>query len=308
MLWKQELFFFLSYVWLCWIFFLICRTAVKQSMATTPIFVWISSVLESKDADCLLRVEICCVFHVHFLWMDALHRSTIHVANLLSVIAWLCSACISVSPIAADSQFYPRSQCWSFQKIRPSSACYEERTPLTSGLESADVVSGFLTEHNRFSIFLCCFVQHPGPCRGHNVFTAHRHLRERTVSHSCQSPACLFVHSQRSRLTGAQLLSIKGNIRSACTGHCQLVEWHTVEPVLATTWQKRPPENCGHTISVPSIRGFKCTDSVLENATTWEMRIADTKGRPKASIQPEKSDHMRQIERKALFCLSNFPS
>ena len=36
------------------------------------------------------------------------------------------------------------------------------------------------------------------------------------------------------------------------------------------------------------------------------MRIADTKGRPKASIQPEKSDHIRQIERKALFCLSNF--
>ena len=80
----------------------------------------------------------------------------------------------------------------------------------------------------------------------------------------------------------------------------------TVEPVLATTWQKRPPENCGHTISVPSIRGFKCTDSVLENATTWEMRIADTKGRPKASIQPEKSDHKSQIERKALFSLSNF--
>ena len=26
---------------------------------------------------------------------------------------------------------------------------------------------------------------------------------------------------------------------------------NTVEPVLATTWQKRPPENCGHTISVP---------------------------------------------------------
>ena len=36
------------------------------------------------------------------------------------------------------------------------------------------------------------------------------------------------------------------------------------------------------------------------------MRIADTKGRPKASIQPEKSDHIRQIERKALFYLSNF--
>ena len=80
----------------------------------------------------------------------------------------------------------------------------------------------------------------------------------------------------------------------------------TVEPVLATTWQKRPPENCGHTISVPSICGFKCTECVLENATTWEMRIADTKGRPKASIQPEKSDHTRQIERKALLCLSKF--
>ena len=36
------------------------------------------------------------------------------------------------------------------------------------------------------------------------------------------------------------------------------------------------------------------------------MRIADTKGRPKASTQPEKSDHTRQIERKALLCLSKF--
>ena len=76
--------------------------------------------------------------------------------------------------------------------------------------------------------------------------------------------------------------------------------------VLQSNLSLRPPENCGHTISVPSIRGFKCTDSVLENATTWEMRIADTKGRPKASIQPEKSDHIRQIERKALFSSSNF--
>ena len=38
----------------------------------------------------------------------------------------------------------------------------------------------------------------------------------------------------------------------------------------------RPPENCGHAFSVPSILGFKCTECVLENATTWEMRIADT--------------------------------
>ena len=82
----------------------------------------------------------------------------------------------------------------------------------------------------------------------------------------------------------------------------------TVEPVLATTWQKRPPEICGHTISVPWIHGFKCTECVLENATTWEMRIADTEGRPKASIQPAKSDHIRKIERKTLFWLSNFPS
>ena len=80
----------------------------------------------------------------------------------------------------------------------------------------------------------------------------------------------------------------------------------TVEPVLATTWQKRPPENCGHTISVPRIHGFKCTECVLENATTWEMRIADTKGRPKASIQPAKCDHIRNIERKTLFRSSNF--
>ena len=64
--------------------------------------------------------------------------------------------------------------------------------------------------------------------------------------------------------------------------------WVTVEPVLATTWQKRPPENCGHTISVPWIHGFKCTECVLEIATTWEMRIADTEGRPKALIQPAK--------------------
>ena len=47
----------------------------------------------------------------------------------------------------------------------------------------------------------------------------------------------------------------------------------------------------------------------LKMATTWEMRIADTKGRPKASIQPAKSDHIRKIERKTLFfdCLT-FPS
>ena len=80
----------------------------------------------------------------------------------------------------------------------------------------------------------------------------------------------------------------------------------TVEPVLTTTWQKRPPENCGHANSVPSIRGFKCTECVLENATTWEMRIADTGGRPKASIQPGKSDHIRQIKRKTLFQSSSF--
>ena len=36
------------------------------------------------------------------------------------------------------------------------------------------------------------------------------------------------------------------------------------------------------------------------------MRIADTEGRPKASIQPGKSDHIRQIERKTLFQSSNF--
>ena len=83
---------------------------------------------------------------------------------------------------------------------------------------------------------------------------------------------------------------------------------NTVEPVLATTWQKRPPENCGHTISVPLIRGFKCTECVFENATTWQMRIADTEGRPKASIQPAKSDHMRQIGAKNTFWLPNFPS
>ena len=80
----------------------------------------------------------------------------------------------------------------------------------------------------------------------------------------------------------------------------------TVEPVLATTWQKRPPENCGHTISVPWIYGFKCTECVLEIATTWEMRIADTEGRPKALIQPAKRDHIRKIERKTLLWLSNF--
>ena len=79
----------------------------------------------------------------------------------------------------------------------------------------------------------------------------------------------------------------------------------TVEPVLATTWQKRPPENCGHAFSVPSILGFKCTECVLENATTWEMRIADTVCRPKASIQPGRSDQIRQIERKTLFRSSN---
>ena len=79
---------------------------------------------------------------------------------------------------------------------------------------------------------------------------------------------------------------------------------YTVEPVLATTWQKRPPENCGHTISVPSIRGFKCTECVIENATIWEMRIADTEGRPKASIQPAKSDHMRQIAAKNTFLIA----
>ena len=81
---------------------------------------------------------------------------------------------------------------------------------------------------------------------------------------------------------------------------------HTVEPVLATTWQKRPPENCGHAISVPSIRGFKCTECILENVTTWEMRIADTGGRPKVSIQPAKSDHIRQNWVKNTFWLSNF--
>ena len=36
------------------------------------------------------------------------------------------------------------------------------------------------------------------------------------------------------------------------------------------------------------------------------MRIADTEGRPKASIQPAKSDHIRKNERKTLFSLSNF--
>ena len=76
---------------------------------------------------------------------------------------------------------------------------------------------------------------------------------------------------------------------------------HTVEPVLATTWI------LGHAFSVPSIRGFKCTECVLENATTWEMRIADTGGRPEASNQPGKGDHIRQIERKTLFRSSNFP-
>ena len=80
----------------------------------------------------------------------------------------------------------------------------------------------------------------------------------------------------------------------------------TVKPVLATTWQKRPPENCGHVFSVPSIRGFKCTECILENATTWEMRIADTGSRPKAVIKPAKSDHICQNEWKTLFWLSNF--
>ena len=74
---------------------------------------------------------------------------------------------------------------------------------------------------------------------------------------------------------------------------------------LRPPWQKRPPENCGHAFSVPSILGFKCTECVLENATTWEMRIADTVCGPKASIQPGKSDQIRQIERKTLFRSSN---
>ena len=75
----------------------------------------------------------------------------------------------------------------------------------------------------------------------------------------------------------------------------------------------RPPdkiadlaENCGHAISVPSICGFKCTGCVLQNATTWEMRIAVTTGRPQVSIQSEKSDHIHQTERKPLFWLSTF--
>ena len=58
--------------------------------------------------------------------------------------------------------------------------------------------------------------------------------------------------------------------------------------------------------SVPSIRGFKCAECVLGNAATWEMRIADTRGRPKASIQPAKSDHIRQIERKTPFRSPSF--
>ena len=62
---------------------------------------------------------------------------------------------------------------------------------------------------------------------------------------------------------------------------------NTVESVLATTWQKRPLENCGRTFSVPSNPGFKCTECFLENATTWEMRIADTGGRPKVLNQPD---------------------
>ena len=80
----------------------------------------------------------------------------------------------------------------------------------------------------------------------------------------------------------------------------------TVEPVLAITWQKRPPENCGHTISVPSIRGFKCTECVLENVTTWEMRIADTDGRPKASISTcQKRPHASNCSEKHFFdCLT----
>ena len=69
---------------------------------------------------------------------------------------------------------------------------------------------------------------------------------------------------------------------------------NAVKPVFASTWQKRPPDNYGHAVSVPPNRGFKCTQGLLENATTWKMRIAGTEGRPKVSIQPDKVDHIRQ--------------
>ena len=83
----------------------------------------------------------------------------------------------------------------------------------------------------------------------------------------------------------------------------------TVEPVfiyiIATTYQKRPPENCGHTISVPWIRGYKCTECVLENATTWEMRIADSEGR-QSNLQ--KATTYVKLSEKHFFHFLTFPS
>ena len=59
----------------------------------------------------------------------------------------------------------------------------------------------------------------------------------------------------------------------------------TVKPDVASTWQELPPENYGHAISVSSDYGFKCKQCVLENATTWKMRIVDIGGRPNLKRQ-----------------------
>ena len=76
---------------------------------------------------------------------------------------------------------------------------------------------------------------------------------------------------------------------------------------------KQPPEDCGHAISVPSNREFKCTQCVLEHVTTWELQIADTRGLPKASIQPEKGNPKVKLSQShflivQLFCAQMCPN
>ena len=83
---------------------------------------------------------------------------------------------------------------------------------------------------------------------------------------------------------------------------------HAVEPVLATTWQKRPPENYGHTISVPSICGFKCTGvtAFLKMRPPEKCELQTSKVGPKRQFNLRKATTCVKISEKHFFWLSNF--
>ena len=83
---------------------------------------------------------------------------------------------------------------------------------------------------------------------------------------------------------------------------------NTVEPVLATTWQKRPPKNCGHTISVPSIPGFKCTECVLENRPPEKCELRTPKVGPKRRFNLQKATTYVKLSKKHFFVCRTFPS